>query len=100
MNGHQEFHVGRPLITYLKSFLVLSVMVGHAVALGASSAAFHQGPLDEEVHVEPPREAQEARDVLQKCLRALPGLRGAPKAWVLHSTKELEKASALTHKRS
>ena len=40
----------------------------------APSASHHS--LEEEVHVEPPRDAREDRDFVWKCLRALPGLKG------------------------
>ena len=53
---------------------MLVAKLGQLVAFGDCSGAFYQAPLDDEVYVEPPREAKEDRDAVWQCLRALPGI--------------------------
>ena len=87
--GGEDFYSGTPSLIYLRSLLVLAQAKGHAVAIGDCSGAFYQAPLHEDVWIEPPPEAGEDPQIVWKCERAMPGLKGAPKAWDTHSVKVL-----------
>ena len=60
---------------------MLAAKLRHVVAFGDCAGAFSQAPLEEEVKIEPPPEAQEDRGVAWKRLRALRGFKGSPKDW-------------------
>ena len=69
--------------------MMLAEVEGRCVAIGDCSGAFYQADLHEQVYVRPPPEAGEETGVVWKCLRAMPGLKGVPKAWDKHSTQKL-----------
>ena len=78
----------------MKMMLVDAAKKGHVAAIGDCSGAFYQAPLDpdgsgEKVYIEPPPEAGLPHDMVWEAVSAFPGLKGAPKAWDVHSSKVL-----------
>ena len=79
---------------HLKMMLVEAALKGHVAAIGDSSGAFYQSPLnpdgtESQVWIEPPPEAELGPDYIREAVSAFPGLKGAPRAWDTYSAKVL-----------
>ena len=68
LHGHEYFSLWSALNHASRGFANVGSGVGSRGCVGDCSAAFCQVPLDAEVHVEPPREAQEEK----KCFVEMP----------------------------
>ena len=75
---------------HLKMMLVDAALKGHVAAIGDCSGAFYQSPLnpdgtESKVWIEPPPEAELGPNYIWEAVSAVPGLKGAPRAWDTYS---------------
>ncbi len=100
LTGHEDFFSATPATMHLKMMLMDAAKKGNVAAIGDCSGAFYQAPLDptgesEKVYIEPPLEAGLGPDMGWGAVSAFPGLKGAPKAWDLHSSAVLTEQMAM-----
>jgi len=91
LSGEEDHYAGTPAHGMLRVLLVIAWQLGLAIAFGDSAQAFLQAPLEEEVWLWPPVEAGVAGHLAWRCIKAMPGLKGASQAWGGFATTCLEK---------
>jgi len=91
LTGFEDHYAGTPAHGLLRTLLIVACLKGLSVAFGDCAQAFLQAPLQEAVWIWPPPEACVPEGHAWRCLKAMPGLKGAPAAWGAYASEMLEK---------